>query len=228
MVPPLNQYHDQFKQTTGLHGPDISSQRIDELDRQALEYVLQHQAKGPKGMDIGCGSGIQGVRFALLNAEMELVDILDIAERIKRISRDLLLGQKLIYLKRDVKTLKVSEFANKYDFIYTQRFLHYLNYQEASDFISFISAITTPGGKLFISASGIGSELGDDYAGKALEVHNRFFHLSPKIASKHGIYENVCLYSLDELEYLLVSHQYSIQSIWKSPFGNIKAIAIKQ
>src|SRR5690554_5805399 len=113
MVTQFNQYRDQFIKTTGFHGGDIASQRIDELDQQALEYVLQHQANGLKGMDIGCGSGIQGIRFALLNAEMELVDILDIEERIKRISADLFLGQRLNYLKRDVKDLRVSEFSEK-------------------------------------------------------------------------------------------------------------------
>lgn len=227
-MPQLNQYRDQFKQTTGSHGLDISSQRIDELDQQALEYALQHQAKSLKGMDIGCGSGIQGIRFALLNAEMELVDILDIEERIKRISRDLHLGHKLRYLKRDVKNLKVSQFDQKYDFIYTQRFLHYLNYGEACGFISFLSEITGQGGKLFISASGISSELAVGYAGGALEISNRFFRLSPKMAEKHGIYEQVCLYSEDELGHLLTSHGYNIQALWTSPFGNIKAIGQKQ
>src|SRR5690606_38861818 len=99
------------------------------------------------------------------------------------------------------KDLKISEFPRKYDFVYTQRFLHYLSYQEASAFISLVSAITNPGGILFISASGIGSELSDGYEGGAVEIQKRFFHLSPKMASRHGIFEKVCLYSEDELDH---------------------------
>ena len=33
-------YGDRLVATTGTHGPDIASQRIDDLDRRALEAVL--------------------------------------------------------------------------------------------------------------------------------------------------------------------------------------------
>src|SRR5690606_32341721 len=113
------------------------------------------------------------------------------------------------------------------DFIYTQRFLHYLNFDAAADFLSFLAEVSEQGGRLFISASGIDSELGIGYPGRTIEIQNRFFHLSPAMAAKHGIYEQVCLYSEDELGHMLAGHQYEIQTILKAPFGNIKAIAQK-
>lgn len=224
----LNQYSDHLIETTGFHGSDISSQRIDELDQLALEYVLKHREKHLKGLDIGCGSGIQGVRFALLNAEMGLIDILDIGERIRRLASDLFLVDKLTYLQKDIRKISAAELPHSYDFIYSQRFIHYLKFTEATGFVSLLSEAMEEGGKLFLSASGITSELGTGYAGQSSPLQDRFFQLSPKMASKHGIFEKVCLYREEELRELLSGQGFKIQSAWTSLFGNIKIVAQKQ
>ena len=59
----LNLYGDRPISTTGAHGIDVASQRLDALDKEALEQVLQ-SGERLSCIDLGCGFGWQGVRFA--------------------------------------------------------------------------------------------------------------------------------------------------------------------
>ena len=224
----LNKYGDKIIQTTGSHGVDISAQRIDDLDKKALKYVLKNAEKNLKGLDAGCGNGIQSVRFALLNVQMYLIDILDLQQTIKNISKILFLTNKLIYLQKDIKGIEVADLPPNIDFVYSQRFVHYLRYGEANTFVSTITKPIKTNGLVFLSASGIHSDLGTSYKGNSLPIEKRYCKLSPSIASKHNIFEKVCLYSKKELSALLIRNKLKVQDIWESPFGNIKAIAIKQ
>jgi hypothetical protein len=79
--------------------------------------------------------------------------------------------------------------------------------------------------KLFISVSGLGSELGNDYKGKHKQVEYRFCELDSKMAVKHKILSPVCLYYLEEFKNLLLTCNYTIEKIYESEFGNIKAVA---
>ena len=224
----LNKYGDKLIQTTGSHGADISAQRMDDLDKKALKYVLRNAEKNLKGLDAGCGYGIQSVRFALLHVEMHLIDMLDMQQRIRNISKNLFLTNKLIYIQKDIKEINATDLPPNIDFVYSQRFIHYLTYDEAKTFVSTISKLLKKKGVVFISASGIHSELGTNYKGNNLHIEKRYCKLSPSIASKHNILEKVCLYSKEELSALLRENKLMIQEIWESPFGNIKAIAVKQ
>jgi len=224
----LNVYGDKLIQTTGSHGADISAQRIDDLDKKALRHVLKNAEKNLKGLDAGCGYGTQSVRFALLNVEMHLIDILDLRQRIMDISKILFLTNKLIYIQKDIKELEITDLPQHIDFVYSQRFIHYLTYNEANTFVSTIAKVLKKKGLVFISASGVRSELGTGYKGNSLRIEKRYFKLSRSIALKHNILEKVCLYSKEELSELLAQNKLKVQEIWESPFGNIKAIAVKQ
>src|SRR6478672_1212817 len=65
---PLNRYGDTLIQTTGSHGADISIQRMDDLDITATSYALELRKKkaNSAALDLGCGGGVQGLRFASL------------------------------------------------------------------------------------------------------------------------------------------------------------------
>lgn len=67
----LNLYGDTLSKTTGIHGADISSQRIDDLDKENIKYVLE--GCNFRGLDVGCGYGFHSIRLSLLNAEMYLI-----------------------------------------------------------------------------------------------------------------------------------------------------------
>ncbi len=84
---PLNLYGDKVVATTGTHGADIASQRMDDLDKKCIEYALQLHDRDVYALDIGCGLGIQGVRLAVLGVKTLLIDILDISETVETLSR---------------------------------------------------------------------------------------------------------------------------------------------
>jgi hypothetical protein len=78
--------------------------------------------------------------------------------------------------------------------------------------------------KLFLSASGLQSELGVDYGGREDALRDRFSPLSPAMALKHGIHESVCLYTMDELVSLCEHASFRVERIFSSSFGNVKGI----
>ena len=77
---------------------------------------------------------------------------------------------------------------------------------------------------MFISASGVESELGVAYSGFQQDVTKRFHRLSTEMATKHGIKEPVCLYHKHEIEELLEYTGFEIQRSWLSEFGNVKIV----
>jgi hypothetical protein len=87
--------------------------------------------------------------------------------------------------------------------------------------------VLVPGGSLFISASGMGSELSNNYRGSTKSRDERFDYLSDDMQEKHGIKEPVCLYSPDELKALFIDAGFILEKIWESSFGNVKAIFVK-
>jgi SAM-dependent methyltransferase len=219
----LNLYGDSLLKTTGQHGADISSQRIDDLDKENLKYVLDND--NLKGLDVGCGYGFHSIRLSLLNTEMYLIDLLSISKHFETINNTLKLHFPIKYQTLDVNKLQSKDIPNDLDFLYSQRFIHYLPFEKALQFLKIVSKNMNPKGKVFISASGINSELSNNYPHKDIGVEKRFCKLSSSMGEKHNILEPVCLYSKEDTNHLLTLSNFKVIKIWESNFGNIKAIA---
>ena len=71
--------------TTASHGIDIASQWTDELDLETLRFVVSPKIPKRVALDLGCGVGTQGVRFAVVGCKAVLYDIVDIGERVEQI-----------------------------------------------------------------------------------------------------------------------------------------------
>ena len=220
----LNIYGDEL---VGIneYGVDISSQRIDDLDQLCLEYVLKNQ--NVTSIDVGCGMGFHGIRMALLNSKTYLVDILDIKDYIDKINRLVRLSIPISYIKSDVRKLNMN-LLPAIDVLYSQRFIHYLQYSQAIKFLVQINSKIKHGGKLYLSVSGINSELSNGYKCKEKDIRHRFCKLSLENKKKHKIKESVCLYSKEEFSNLISESGFSSIKIWESGFGNIKAIGEKR
>lgn len=217
----LNLYGDVFTMTSGAHGSDIASQRMDELDKMSLKQVCDVQ--DAKVLDIGCGLGAQSVRFAMLGAKVSAVDIMDSEQTIK--NHLVLLGIKddaVVFHKKDICSY-MDVCSESYNIIYSQRFIHYLPYQEALKLADNLYHHMEEGALVFISASGMSSELSIGYD-PSDSIVKRFSRLEPKMAQKHGILEPVCLYYKEELQKLFVGVGFSTVSLWTSSFGNVKAV----
>lgn len=217
----LNLYGDIYIKTTGTHGSDISSQRLDDLDKKALIHSLE--TASPRVLDIGCGFGAQSIRFAMNGASVTAVDIVDVSEKLGK--EMLCLGIKndmLRFVTQDICSFLVKD-EQVYDIIYSQRFIHYLPYDKACELVKMIYTHTKQNGRVFFSASGMSSELSTNYDCSDSIVH-RFSKLENNMAQKHGILEPVCLYHKEELSMLFEQHGFVTDSIWTSTFGNVKGI----
>jgi hypothetical protein len=107
---------------------------------------------------------------------------------------------------------------------YSQRFIHYLRFQEAARLLATLASRLCPGARLFISASGMQSELSEGYPHAGNPLEERFALLASAMQAKHGVREPVCLYTKDELERLVLAQGFTAIRTWASPFGNVKGV----
>lgn len=207
----------------GSHGADITSQWIDELDLEAIRFVVSPGIPERVALDLGCGLGMQGIRCATLGCSAVLYDIVDIGERIEQVRRMLALD-KLAFRCIDLRRATAEDFPPRVGVAYSQRFIHHLRFEEASALLSVLSPRLCAKARLFLSASGLGSELADGYAHAARPVEERFAPLAASMQAKHAIRGPVCLYTAAELERLVLAHGLRGIRVWTSPFGNVKAV----
>jgi hypothetical protein len=220
----LNLYGDRLVPTSGSHGADISSQRFDDLDRLALKAVLESDGQMPVALDVGCGSGIQGMRMSLLGATVHLFDLVDISDRISAFRAFIPLSSVSFHHGPATMMIKSQKWADGIDIFYSQRTLHYLPFAEAVELLGASASHGRKGMKFFLSASGMRSPLGERYEGKDQPLEARFGHLVSEIADDHQIHERVCLYTEEDITTLAKAAGLQVLKVWSSAFGNVKAV----
>lgn len=221
MVNPLNLYGDKPEFLATGHGADIASQRADDLDMMAIERA---SACAPVfAIDIACGGGGQAIRLAQAGATVVATDIVDMTEVIQASSAGV--PGKVNFVKLDMRCLDKLHVELLADVIVCQRAIHYLPFPEAIGVIAGMKRLLSPDGRLYLSASGIHSELGDGYAGRAAYLEERYAELAPAMRDKHGIHGPVCLYSEEDMVQLLTAAGLAPEAVFSSKFGNIKAVA---
>ena len=125
----LNTSGDRLIPTTGIHGGDISSQRVDELDSLCLNFVLQLHRAGtvPIAVDLGGGCGAQSRRMAELGADVVLIDLTDQRSRVSSFNKSI--GRDAIHFyKRDVTSIDFLSLSASFNVIYSQRMMGCIRY----------------------------------------------------------------------------------------------------
>jgi hypothetical protein len=222
----LNKYGDTLLETTGTHGADIASQRIDELDIEALRFAVSGELPAPIALDLGCGLGVQGMRFALLDMEAHLYDLLNMSDRILAFKVMFPLVN-LHFHEVDLREDMRHSLPARVGLSYSQRFIHFLRYEEVCRLLKSVFHSMVTGGRLFLSASGLNSELGGGYGARDHPLGRRFGPLEPRMGEKHQIHEDVCLYTKGDLRQLTAACGFEKISVWSSPFGNVKGVFVK-
>lgn len=219
----LNQYGDAVIETTGRHGADISSQRLDALDEAAMRYALDALESDVTAIDIGCGLGAQGIRFGLLGIETTLVDTLDISPQIDVLQETFDICE-LRFLNKDAANVTAADLPERIEIAYSQRSIHYLEFDDAAGLLDLIADQMILDGRVFISASGLHTELGDGYPHRDRPLDERYAKLDPEMREKHDIRDRICLYTVEDMERLLTAAGITPVQVERSEFGNIKAI----
>lgn len=229
MTRAVNLYGDiDIRAGDGCHGIDVALQRSDDLDEAAVDAVLAMAAAGvkPLALDLGCAAGGQMARMAEAGALVAGYDLADTGDLVRQHA-----GHDARFLRGDLHDLHRRQPADwgcnrVFDIVLSQRTIHYLSWQAAADMLAAIrDQLLRPGGLLFLSASGLVSELSDGYPTAQFPVTLRHHELAPKMREKHGIHGAVTLYTLDELVELCADAGYTVCDAWLSPFGNVKLVA---
>lgn len=227
----LNAYGDVARPTEAGHGMDIASQRADELDLLAIEQVKTLVARGgAKGgvlaLDIGCGHGGQAARMAHAGAQVLAIDVEDCADKVAASMREQGVADAAWAFQR-IGIERVGSFDLQANVIVCQRMIHYLRHGDALAALMALRRVAAQGATLYLSASGIDSELADGYVGQDVDVRQRFATLRPDRASKHQIARPVCLYREDELADLARAAGWLVRRVFRSSFGNVKLVATR-
>lgn len=219
---PVNVYGDHLDVPMGDWGCDISSQRLDDLDKQCITHAMQ-LADGARGVDLGSGHGVPSFICALAGVRMTLFDVLPLDGYFAELAKFFpILPERLVFVEADLGRISPEMMPHNLDFIYSQRFVHYLRFGDAQQLLLHATANLKPGGLLFLSASGLDSELGDGYEGKNFKPADRFHPLAPNTAKKHSILSDVCLYTTKDMCDLVIPLGLEPISVTKSAFGNVK------
>jgi hypothetical protein len=203
------------------HGVDVAVNRADDLDKRALAYIADRS--GCRVLDLGSGAGGQSVRMATAGANVLAVDQYDFTDVFTGLRTEHnLTTDQLDFSVGDLVGLSTQLADAQFAITTLQRTLHYLPYEQACSLLTYLRTITTD--KLYISVTGTGSLIGDSYPCKTEDLSKRFCELTELGKEMFQIYQSVCLYSQDEFRALLSDSGWTVDDIWVSAFGNIKAV----
>ncbi len=219
----INIYGDEFVPTLQGYGNDVSSSRIDDLDRNCLDYaaklVVKHKETGKivRALDLGGGLGGQSKRLALLGADVTFVDLGNRRDAIDNFNKSHK-GPPITFIQQNMRDYEGCPF----DIIYSQRAIQYLRFDEAKTMLSRLFSLS-PEAHVFISAVGLNADDGIDYPDRDKPIHKRFSLLRKDLAEKLQATEPMALYSKEDLSRLLEETGVRDISVWLSASGNVKA-----
>ena len=222
-----NLYGDKLPHSLCGYGVDIASQRADDLDQKALVYIAARNTE-TKALDLACGQGGQAIRMAAAGARVVASDLIEYNQELMRAASH---GRpSLQFIKEDMRLLPgVLVKHQPFDLIVCQRAIHYLPYHQAKRMVGNLWHMLNPKGRLYLSASGIESELGQGYEpSPSGNIESRFATLAAEMVSKHGIHGPVCLYGIEDAAKLMYQHGFTVLEAFASDFGNVKIIAERE
>ncbi len=231
-VEPLNRYGDRKIVRTVAKtqcGCEIASQRLDDLDIECQQFALdsiKEKRQPLVAVDLGSGSGIQTLRLGLLGFRTIAYDLLPESHALEAARAE----YPIFQVETKVANLRDAsgvDFPSPLLIAYSQRFLHYLRYEETRTLLSNLYSAMERDGRLFISASGLTSEIGQLHPDRNLPVHERFATLPKSVARHHKILEPICPWSERELVDVCVDIGFTCVTSSCSEFGNVRGIFSK-
>lgn len=192
------------------YGVDVALTRADDLDKKLECAVIEGCAHSV--LDVGSGAGGQSNRLVALGADVTAIDIVDYAGEF---------GEQVAFIQADMREIVSAVEGRCFDAALVQRTIHYLRYSDALQFLEELRMLVD---KLYISVTGLDSDIGRGYSEAGKPVTDRFARLHPNDQKTFSITEPVCLYSETEFMQLLQDAGWEIEEFWISAFGNIKAV----
>ena len=114
-----------------------------------------------------------------------------------------------------------------FDLVVGQLALHSLPYAEARNVLCQLRRLLKIGGKLYLSAYGKHSTLGDYYPDNGKRVQDRFAELPSALAKLYDLHGPICLYSERDLITLLFEVGAPVLQSATSGQGNVRVVAVR-
>lgn len=211
---------------------ELISQPGDELDQLALLEAGKRARAGTdvQVLQVDCGDAMLGLRLARAGSSVLAVDPVPSTGATLREAAQAL-GVDKRFRFQVWSTANCSDTTPlpgaPFDIVICPPSLSLLPYDTAHMLLRQLTLMTKTGGKLFISAYGIHSELSEGYAAEGQPIRQRFSLLAPEIANKYDLRQPVCLYSERDLFLLLFEAGLSVVRTFTTTHGNVKAIAVR-
>ncbi|MFT7507432.1 MAG: SAM-dependent methyltransferase [Acidimicrobiales bacterium] len=226
-----------------MYGVDVALTRADDLDKKMLAYVTEHMSTEKRSndvlktsdvlsigevglvtvLDLGCGGGGQSLRLTSTGAQVLCVDVADYSDSFNTLRKEHdLSATVLLFIQGDAAALEAVLDDQKFDICCFQRTIHYVPYDTALIILKCLRTHITD--KLYISVTGIESDIGLNYNDTEKPVEGRFCTLGVEDSEIFHIDAPVCLYTPEEFMVLLQDSGWKIEECWVSAFGNIKAV----
>lgn len=211
---------------------EMISQPGDELDQLALLETGKRSRAGNmvSVLQIDCGDALLGLRLARAGANVLAVDAAPgTGVRLQEAAQALGVTSRFRFqVWSSAHCLDTTPLPGApFDIVSCPHTLSQLPYAHAHTLLRRLGLMTKIGGKLFISAYGVHSELSEHYPDEQQPVRQRFSVLAPDVAEKYGIRQPLCLYSERDLFLLLFEAGLSVVKTFTTTHGNVKAIAVR-
>jgi len=208
-----------------LRGVNVAFRRISRLGREVLRFLLE----GPPSniyVELGPGFGrlpaiatLMGMRSFLYDEDPSL------RERYDHLSSLFNLGDRLRLTTIALEKLTYAHVPEGVGVVVAERVLHFLPYPSAVRLLRLLRTRTLPGGRFFLSLSGLSSPIGEGYPGRDVPLEERFHPPRRDVGERLRISTPVCLYSAEDVRTLAeeVGGLKEI-SLRITDFGNVEAI----
>ncbi|MDR2624922.1 MAG: class I SAM-dependent methyltransferase [Zoogloeaceae bacterium] len=202
-------------------------QVADELEQLVLrEIALRARSNMPTCvLDLRCGEGRHSVNMAELGARVLAADAPEWSKPVKNQASAAGVGERIQFAP--IKSLPEDLPQGPFDLAFCHHGVSCLPYTAARQSLHAVLKSLRIGGKLFISAYGLHSALGENYADASAPIEQRFCKLAPALAKSYNIPEAVCLYSERNLVILLFEIGGSVLRSFTTTHGTVKAVAVK-
>ncbi|MDR0672060.1 MAG: class I SAM-dependent methyltransferase [Zoogloeaceae bacterium] len=202
-------------------------QAADELEQLVLrEIALRARSNMPtRVLDLRCGEGRHSVSMAGMGAQVLAADAPELSNPVKNRALAAGVGDSIQFAP--MKQLPEDLPEGPFDLAFCHHGISCLPYADARQTLHATLKSLRIGGKLFISAYGLHSALGENYAGASAPIEQRFCKLAPTLAKRYNIPDRVCLYSERNLVNLLFETGGSVLRSFTTTHGTVKAVAVR-
>ena len=210
---------------------DVLGEAGDALEQLAVDEVLRRSRMGDPvaALDIDCSHSGLFLRLAQAGATVTACDQDDFAVAVTDAAAAHAVGERVDFVRSPLTALDSALLADRapFDLIVVHRSLPFLPFDAAEAVLRKLVGALKIGGKIYVSAFGKYSELGDHYPDAGRFVQQRFAEIEPAIARKYGISGPLCLYSERDLFLLLFEAGVSVLKTFTTTHGNVKAVGVR-